>query len=185
MTKELLRKQLKDKLKNIVEPKSKCLIIADKLFALPQIKKAKSLCVYNSFGTEVDTSLIIKRCYSEGKKVYIPRIIDESMRVCLWGDDLKLEKNSWGIIEPPIEMCGDDDFEVCIIPLLGFSEKGERLGRGKGYYDRFLKQRHCLKIAIAFEEQCVASGFSQPHDEIMDIVITEKRVLKLGNYENC
>ena len=85
-----------------------------------------------------------------------------------------------GIVEPVFEMdslyFGDIDFAV--IPLIGFDNLKNRLGRGRGYYDKFLSAKKCLKAGIAFSAQRADKLPSEPHDVPLDLVITEEGVLR-------
>lgn len=69
--------------------------------------------------------------------------------------------------------------DIVLVPGLGFSEKGERLGRGKGYYDKALEKSAGLKIGIAFEKQIQSEIPVDEHDVLMNFIITEKRVIKI------
>jgi 5-formyltetrahydrofolate cyclo-ligase len=84
-----------------------------------------------------------------------------------------------------VKILGPDDSspevipDVILIPGLGFNDKGERLGRGKGFYDRAIKESSAVKIGIAFEAQLDRQIPTDPHDVLMDFIITEKRLIKL------
>lgn len=99
---------------------------------------------------EVDTLLFIKCFWELGKNVFVPKIYGEA----LWHHPLTpkttLKANQWGILEPQNEAL-DLDFEMIIIPLLYSDNQGNRVGYGKGFYDRFLvKNPHTIKIGINF-----------------------------------
>jgi 5-formyltetrahydrofolate cyclo-ligase len=69
--------------------------------------------------------------------------------------------------------------DVILVPGLSFTRKGERLGRGKGFYDRALEESSALKIGIAFSHQIERSIPTDPHDELMDFIVTEKEIIKI------
>ena len=71
--------------------------------------------------------------------------------------------------------------EVLVIPGLGFDKRGNRLGRGKGYYDRYLSKNNVVKIGICFHEQLVDEIPIEEYDVLMDFIITDKTVLELNN----
>ena len=73
------------------------------------------------------------------------------------------------------------EIEAAFIPGLAFDKRGHRLGRGKALFDRLLKHVDCPKIALAFDFQILDSVPTLPHDIAMDIVVTEKRVIKVFN----
>ena len=64
--------------------------------------------------------------------------------------------------------------DICLIPGLSFSKEGERLGRGKGYYDRYLESFSGVKIGIAYSEQMQAVLPREEHDELLDGVVTDQ-----------
>lgn len=70
--------------------------------------------------------------------------------------------------------------KIIIVPGLGFSKDGARLGRGKGFYDRYLKDRAVIKIGIGFEMQIIEEIPTDPHDIKMDFVVTDQRILKIN-----
>ncbi len=68
--------------------------------------------------------------------------------------------------------------DIILVPGLGFSQDGKRLGRGKGFYDRYLEQSSAVKIGIAFEMQIENEIPTDSHDVIMDFVVTDKNIYK-------
>ncbi len=85
-----------------------------------------------------------------------------------------------GIPEPKSPKCvfPHKKIDLAILPGLAFDEKGGRLGRGKGMFDKCIGELACLKIALAFDFQMVASVPAVSHDLPVDIVVTEKRVIR-------
>lgn len=69
--------------------------------------------------------------------------------------------------------------DVLVIPGLAFSRKGERLGRGKGFYDKYLKTYNGLKVGICFTDQLFAEIPTEPWDELIDVIVTDEEVLKV------
>ena len=100
-------------------------------------------------------------------------------------EDIEMVKNRWGILEPklPMEFIPPMMLDMVLVPLLGFDMKGNRIGYGKGYYDRFLSlvRPTCLKIGVGYECQKVVDGLPiEAHDTPLDFVITEKAVYRLN-----
>ena len=95
-------------------------------------------------------------------------------------DDLK--PGSYGILEPKkdcLKWVSPMDINLIIVPGVGFDKKGNRLGHGEGYYDRLLsKPFGTLSIGLAFEIQIIEDIPIDTHDQPVDILITEKRVIK-------
>ncbi len=87
--------------------------------------------------------------------------------------------NAFRIREPDpgySEIIDPEDIDVVIVPCVGFDENKNRLGHGGGYYDRYLKKTHALKICVAFEAQKLNKVVSEEDDVRMDLIITEKSV---------
>lgn len=109
-----------------------------------------SFFVYNSFSTEADTKLIINELLSAGKRVYLPRVEGENIVAVPYGS---LKKGAFGIEEPEGQAF-KGDIEVTLIPLLAVNERGFRIGYGKGYYDRFLRDNpSTLKVGLGYAFQ--------------------------------
>ena len=113
----------------------------------------KSYFIYNSFGSEADTSAIISALTAAGKEVYLPRTEGEIIVPVPYGET---KKGAFGIEEPQGQaFCGD--IEVTVIPLLAVNSRGFRTGYGKGYYDRYLKTARTLKVGLGYSfnlEEC-------------------------------
>lgn len=134
--------------------------------------------IYKSFGSEVDTSKIIKHFIDLGKKVYLPRVHGEVMQSVQIDKGTNFSKNSFGIFEPDGEDQNIDDF-VAIMPCLAVDCKGNRLGYGGGYYDKFLANKSATKVAICFDFQVLDEVVSSEKDIKVDCIVTEKRIIHL------
>lgn len=80
----------------------------------------------------------------------------------------------------PSESAKEVSPNIVIVPGLGFTKDGARLGRGKGFYDRYLEDKSVIKIGIGFEMQIDEDIPSEPHDVKMDFLVTDQRVLKIN-----
>lgn len=122
----------------------------------PYIKKAATVMLYYSLPDEVFTHNVIKVLASEGKKILLPVVIDEeNMELREYHDDNDLTLGAYDIMEPTGKLFTNYDIiDVAVVPGMMFDVKGNRLGRGKGYYDRFLKKIPTVhKIGICFKFQ--------------------------------
>ncbi|MCP4912684.1 MAG: 5-formyltetrahydrofolate cyclo-ligase [Oligoflexia bacterium] len=120
--------------------------------------------------------------YKEWKVISFPSFSsNDSMtfKKCSF-EDLK-ESDEFGVklLCPPSEL-EDVVPELLVVPGLGFTKNGERLGRGKGFYDRFLESYQGIKIALVFEEQILEKLPVEEHDVNVDYVVSEKGVWKQG-----
>ena len=178
--KEQIRKELLETLNNQdrKEAEEKSKVIKEKLFSLPEFKKAKFVMLYASKDEEVNTKEMIDEALGAGKRVALPlsaspeRIVPKEITNRL----TDLEKGTYGIYEP--RKCQKDvqpeNLDLIIIPGVAFDKKNRRLGRGKGYYDRFLKKlpKDRLSIGLAFDFQIVKSLPENSHDIPVSKVIT-------------
>ena len=150
--------------------------IAGKLLELPCIKEADTLMLYCSLPDEVDTMELLHKLRLDGKRILLPKVTGESdMELCEYSGDDDLQAGSYGILEP----CGErfEDFgeiKVAVIPGMAFDKSGNRLGRGKGYYDRFLNKPEfskLYKIGICFPFQLFEALPADKYDIRMDMTI--------------
>lgn len=129
--------------------------ICDKLLQLPEIQYNENILSYNAIGAEVDLSLFNSEMQQSGKKVfYAQETIEKTLEL--------IEKN----------------IGVALVPGVGFDLNGNRLGRGRGFYDRLLPQLNCPKVGIAFDLQIIENLPVEPHDAKVEVIITEKRLIR-------
>jgi len=174
MDKREFRKILKDKL-SAFSPKERevaDVAIASRLFASPLYQEAGSLFLYISMPEEADTHRIIARALSDGKAVYLPRVEGEDMRLVRY-EGGAFAVGAYGLSEPKGE-ASDPIVDLAVIPLLGFDRARGRLGRGKGFYDRFLASYHGRSLALAYAFQEIPSVPTEPHDCRPEGILTEK-----------
>ena len=168
-----LRMQMIAIRKKISDKKKKSTIIVDKILNLDIYKKSKNVALYNSMLSEVDTSCLISKSYD--KVILLPKIVDDKMIFVKINKNTKYHKSNIGVLEP----IGDEYFghiDLIIVPGVAFDREGNRLGFGKGFYDRYLTNTNIYKIGICFDDQIV--NFL-PHNKLdikMNMIVTEKRV---------
>lgn len=158
--------------------------IKERLFGLPEFKRAKAVMFYVSFGSEVQTEKMIKEALATGRKVVIP--ISQPKKgelLCsLIGDYRDLEPGTYGILEPKknkIQPVDVSHLDLIVTPGCVFDLRGYRLGYGKGYYDRFLKKitpKPAL-VGLAYELQIVKKIPATPYDVPVHKIVTEDRVI--------
>ncbi len=177
-----LRKQIIEKRKDLLRKEviEKSNSIKEKLFSLDEFKKARVILFYASYDNEVFTHDMIKECLSVGKTVVVPISNTKNNTLSLsrlnnWDD---LEIGAYGILEPKEVFEVDlESIDIVIVPGVAFDEKGKRLGHGKGYYDRLLKDFNGLSIGLGFEFQIVENVPVGKYDLPVIIIITEKRII--------
>ena len=149
------------------------------------MKHWSTLFIYVNFRSELETLELINRCLSQGKRVAVP-LVDAStvsMIPLLIKDPAKdLVPGYYDIPEPDPQQSlrvAALEIDAAVIPGSVFDIHGGRLGYGGGYYDRFLVNDapQAKRIGLAFEMQVVEDVPVQPHDQALDILITEKRIV--------
>ncbi len=151
-------------------------IICEKTIMTKCFLEAKVVFIYLSFQREVETQKLIETALSMGKKVAIPRISNGEMLSI----DIETVKNfgynRYGIKEPIDGSVIIPD--LVIMPLLAFDSNRNRLGRGKGYYDKYMKNVRAESIALAFSFQKMECLCVEEWDYRPDMIITEEEILK-------
>jgi 5-formyltetrahydrofolate cyclo-ligase len=140
------------------------------------------LMVYASKPLEVNTKVLIGHLISQGKTVIVPIIEKDTktLRLSYLKDPDVLQVSTFHVPEPvgcelPALAC---DIKAVIIPMLAFDKKGNRLGYGAGYYDRFLSSHpHLTRIGIAFSCQEVEEIPADATDASMDIIVTDNGII--------
>lgn len=143
-----------------------------KFIAVYEEVKPKKVAAYISKSNEADTSMIIRFLWNKGVKVYAPRVENGEMRFFPYEENTRVLLSDYGIYEP----VGDEaetDFDIVLTPLLAFDSNFNRLGKGKGCYDKFLKNSSALKIGLAYREQYLDYFPVQEHDVPLDFVLYE------------
>ena len=182
--KRLIRKEVisrRDAL-SLSDRKAKDESIRRRLLALPEFIKARTILFYASFRSEVDTTELLQNSILNNKTVVLPRVDMQNSSLKLYEiraiEDLV--PGCYGILEPLVNdnnRVHDAGIDLMIIPGVAFDEQCNRLGYGKGYYDRLLSHKNALAVGLAYEEQIVAHIPADAHDIKMDKIITDKRVI--------
>lgn len=147
--------------------------IFNKIINLQEYKASSLVLIYVSLKYEVDTFKLITYSLNSGKKVAVPKCIGNNIMFYYIKNLDELEKNSFKILEPKTNnVVGDFNNSICIVPSIAFDKKNNRIGYGKGFYDRFLKKYSGLKIGITYK-QCICEDIDLDVNDVrMDEVIS-------------
>ena len=157
--------------------------IGKKLEELDLFKNADHVLFYYTHGSEVDTVPLINK-WANKKQIYLPKLKSANEFIALPFHDFDaLEKSIYGIPEP-IEHKGEKKYEkkldLIIVPGAAFDRNCNRLGMGKGFYDRYLSQlANIPKIALAFEEQMLDEVPKDSYDVPIDMIITDQNIYSI------
>jgi len=151
-------------------------LIKEKLFRLKVFKKAKRIMFYLAYDGEVETQEMIKEAMKQGKIIAVPVCKEKERKIipCKIGPDTEFKKGPYGIKEPckkiPLPL---KELDLVIVPAVAFDKKGRRLGRGKGYYDYFLRSlsKKTATVGLAFDFQIVPRLPTLSHDMPVERVI--------------
>ena len=140
----------------------------------PLLQDAAVVMAYYSLPDEVNTHRLLDELVEEGKTVLLPEVVDdETMVVRRYRSSADLREGAYHIMEPVGEMFTDyQQIDVVLVPGVAFDADGHRSGRGRGYYDRFLKTVGTVsKIGVCFDFQKVQEVPVGPDDVMVDLVV--------------
>ena len=145
--------------------------ILAKLEQHPDFIKADKVMLYSALPDEVQTQAFLEKWHLK-KTIILPTVVGDDIIPVEFGKDTTFAVGDFNILEPQNEPY-KGIFDLIIVPGVAFDQEGNRLGRGKGYYDRFLCQHLEVKrIGICFDFQLVDTIPTEPFDIRMDEVIT-------------
>jgi len=153
-------------------------MIADRVLRLNCLAMAPAIGVYLGVGSEVQTLPMIQTLITAGRVVGLPTMRSGVMVMREVADITVLVAGDFGVPEPP-EGARMIEPDVLLIPGVGFTETGHRIGQGAGHYDRYLEGRYPRPVAIglAFDEQIVDELPLEAHDQRMNFVVTQTRLI--------
>ena len=173
MKKEFLRKKYKEKRDNIKNKVTKDNLIYQKVINNKDILSSKTLLIYISINSEVDTIKIINY-FLYAKNIAVPKIIDNDMFFCYVTNLNDLTPGKYNIPEPTNEnIVTDFDNAICIVPGICYDKENYRIGYGKGYYDRFLSKNKIKTIGLCYTECMIEKIDNDKYDYKIDEVITD------------
>jgi 5-formyltetrahydrofolate cyclo-ligase len=154
-----------------------------KLTGLEAFTNASVVMLYLPMANEIDVTPIALRCFSQGKAVCVPKVDwarreMEAVEVTSI-DDHVLDCDERGVRTPRnFRPISPRLIDMVIVPARAYDLKGNRLGRGVGYYDRFLTRlkRSATTVGLVFDQQIVDAVPVEPHDVAVDMVVTDRRV---------
>ena len=172
MNKQILRNKYKQIRKHIKDKEKLDSIIFNKIISLKEYKQSKIILTYVSLKEEVDTMELIKDSLKKGKRVAVPKCEGNDIVFYYINNLEDLEERSYGILEPKTnEVVNDFDNSICIVPGIAFDKTNNRIGYGKGFYDRFLEKYNGIKIGLTYRE-CICDKIdSESNDIKMDMII--------------
>lgn len=141
-------------------------------------RQASCIALYYSIPGEVQTAAFLEKWYDR-KQLLLPLVVGDDLRLLPYKGFNSLTPGAFGIPEPTDTetAVNESEIDLIIVPGVAFDRKLNRMGRGKGYYDRLLSTLQVPKIGICFDFQLQESVPVEPFDRKMDMVITEKDII--------
>ena len=163
MDKMILRRSFK----GLETNEDSSIAVVRKLKRCKELIAADTLLLYYPLKDEID----IKPLYSLDKRIFLPVIENNEMLYRRYDGDLK--KGNFGIMEPTGEYYTIGSNDLMIVPAVAYDRDGYRLGRGKGFYDRFLADKKIKTIGVVSKLRIVSDVFREPNDIKVDFIITD------------
>ncbi|MBQ7855953.1 MAG: 5-formyltetrahydrofolate cyclo-ligase [Alistipes sp.] len=173
-SKQKIRHEVKSKVKAISaeQKQPRSALIFSRIASLSAVQEAKTIALYAALPDEPQTAAFIEQL-SLTRRIVLPRVEGDDMEFYPY-DAEHIERGAFGIAEPQGgEATEPAEIEVMVVPGVAFTREGKRLGRGKGYYDRYLSREgfRATTIGVCYTEQLVEEIPDEPHDIDMDVVI--------------
>lgn len=171
------KKELRNHIKALKKQQSKESLLSQSKMILNKLEnhkdfiKAKTVMLYSSLPDEVNTHDFIDRWRNE-KKIILPTVVGDDIIPVELAQDTGFIIGDFNILEPQNEVY-DGDYDLIIVPGVAFDKDGNRIGRGKGYYDRFLSKHLDIKrIGICFDFQLIERVPTEDNDIKMHEIIS-------------
>ena len=137
---------------------------------------ADHILMYHSLPDELHTHTFLGK-WGKKKHFYLPRVNGVNLEILPY-DESRLELGSFHIEEPTgTDVVSPEEIELIVVPAVAYDRKGNRLGRGKGFYDRLLQTTKATKVGVGYEFQLVDEVPVEPHDVGVDIIITQNATI--------
>ena len=155
--------------------------IVERLLSLPAFKDANAVMLFVPMPDEADVAPVISEALKLGKIVLLPKCDPKKREIviCRIGSMSELALGHYGIMEPKaVKPFPPERIDFLLVPARAFDERGNRLGRGAGYYDKFMDSAvpQAVRCGVAFEEQVLPDIPHDEHDLPVHILVTDARV---------
>lgn len=137
---------------------------------IPQFVSANRIGCYWSMNSEFNTHSFVEK-WSSSKNIYLPRIENNEIAFGKFDGSASLVKGNLAAMEPTGETIDVTKLDLLIVPGMGFTIRGERIGRGGGFYDRLLRMHNCYSVALCYDFQMITELPLEEHDERVDLVL--------------
>ncbi len=137
---------------------------------------SNNILIYNSLADELSTTMFLEK-WHKSKNFFLPRVNGNRLEILPYKKE-ELRRGSFNISEPSGEdVCQIGTIEMVIVPAVAYDTRGNRIGRGRGYYDRLLNDTKALKVGMGYDFQILDRLEAEPHDVPVDMIITNRRII--------
>lgn len=180
------KKEIRRKIKNLrlMLSEAEKLAAAESVFARleqePAFLLAEHILMYHSLPDELPTHAFLRK-WSQRKKFYLPRVNGVNLDILPYAEE-SLERGAYDIEEPQgADVVPPESLEMIVVPAVAYDRYGNRLGRGKGFYDRLLATTRAVTVGVAYDFQLLDTLIpTEQHDVPVDIVITQSNHVQLN-----
>ena len=144
---------------------------------IPEFSQVQHILLYHSLPDELSTHLVIDRWVACGKTIYLPVVVGDDLVVRRYSSEA-MQQGAFDIMEPTGYDIDTDVLQLIIVPGVAFDSAGNRLGRGKGYYDRLLSRTQAVCVGVCYNCQLVEAVPAEVHDRVMHYIVTPHGVAK-------
>lgn len=156
--------------------------IHNRLKQVEIFRRAKKIACYYPIGSEVLTQDIMQELLGDGKEISLPKVVKDNLSFRKIGDFKDLEKGEFGIMEPK-ENCPEvKEFDIVLVPTVGITKNGIRLGYGHGFYDRFLSESNAKTVSLTYSKQIVKSIPYYEKDVKINWIVTEDESIETSKF---
>ena len=186
-----LRKRLKAERKafDLQEVQTSSCKVAELVAQTTFFQQADCLMAYLAFGKELSVDELIRKAWAAGKKICVPYICSDTEMVAVElqsFDKLTLDRYGIRSVAEPVKVVPPEELQLILVPGVAFSRKGERLGMGAGYYDRYLaKASGAIRCGIAYEKLLQAAIPTDQYDLPMDYVVAENSIFQISQEKSA
>jgi len=180
MTKKELRRQIKDlkAMTPVAIREVEAGMVFNTIKAMPVWQQAQHILCYWSLPDELPTHDSVNQWLAAGKNIYLPRVVGDDLEIVPYHGAQSLDDNNKFHIGEPVGQAVDPAcLQLIIVPAVALDPQRNRLGRGKGFYDRLLSTTSCPTIGVVCDFQLVEAVPVEPHDRPLDCVVTSDGII--------
>lgn len=156
-------------------------MLTERFLALPEVDAAETILLYCSMGAEPDTAELIGKLLARGKRIVLPRCLPgRQMETRLYTAEVPLIRHRYGMLEPGEmhPLVGPEEIDLALVPALAYDVRCMRMGRGGGYYDRYLPAFPGGTVGLCRDALLQQEIPAESHDRPVDLVLTETRLFR-------